>query len=167
MAEDFTDKYGQRMLLALRRIIRAVDSYSRKLYSEHDITGPQLICLLAIVNDGPITLSSLGKLYHLSPSTVNGIIDRLEVKGLVVRTRDITDRRKWYISPTKAGIKLIKTAPSPMQDKFTEAVSRLPELEQAAIALSLERIVELMEVGRIDAAPILATETTLPFEEKR
>ena len=40
---------------------------------------------------------------------------------------------------------------------LANALSDLPELEQATIALSLERIVALMEAPEVDAAPILAT----------
>ena len=153
--------YAMRILLALRRIIRAVDIYSHKLATEYKITGPQLICLYSIVNEGPLTQSALGKLYSLSGSTVTGILDRLESKGLIKRERSTTDRRKIIVKATDSGIELIDNAPSPLQDKLTEAINQLPELEQTAITLSLELIVELMEVGHLDAAPILAKESKL------
>ena len=153
--------YAMRILLALRRIIRAVDIYSRKLATEYKITGPQLICLYSIVNEGALTQSALGKRYSLSASTVTGILDRLESKGLVNRERSKTDRRKIIVKATDAGTELINNAPSPLQDKLTEAVNQLPELEQATITFSLERIVELMEVGHLEAAQMLAKESKL------
>jgi len=132
-----------RILRALRRIIQAVDIHSRKLASQYQITAPQLVTLLCVIEQGPITTSEIARQVHLSNSTVVGILDRLETKGLVFRERGTTDRQ------------LGETAPSPLQDVFAEALHKLPELEQTAIALSLERIVDLMEARGIDAAPML------------
>jgi len=150
-------RFDLRVVQALRRIIRAVDLHSRKLSAVHQITGPQLVCLLSIDEFAPITLSALARTVHLSPSTVLGIVDRLEVKGLVRRERDLKDRRLVQISLTGPGRDLIANAPSPLQDTLAHAMSELPADQQATIAQSLERIVELMEVRDLDAAPILET----------
>lgn len=150
-------RFDLRVVQALRRIIRAVDLHSRKLSARHQITGPQLVCLLSIGESAPITLSELARTIHLSPSTVLGIVDRLEVKGLARRERDLKDRRLVRISLTGPGRDLVANAPSPLQDTLAHAMSQLPAEQQATIARSLERIVELMEVRDIDAAPILET----------
>jgi len=44
---------------------------------------------------------------------------------------------------------------------LAESVESLPELERAAIALSLERIVDLMQIRQVEAAPILDTGISL------
>lgn len=149
------NRFDLHILRSLRRIIRAVDLYSGKLKSRHKITGPQLICLLAIVENGPLTATSLARLVHLSSSTVVGILDRLEKKELIRRTRDEKDRRQVNVAATESGVRLANHAPSPLQDGLARALSKLSELEQATIALSLRRIVDLMEVDDFDAAPIL------------
>ena len=151
------ESYELRILQALRRIIRAVDIHSHKLASLHKITGPQLGCLSAIKQDGPLTSSALAKKVYLSPSTVVGIVDRLEEKQLVTRTRDSKDRRLVHIAITPAGEQLIAAAPSLLQDTLAEALVRLPESEQVAITRSLEKLVDLMEARHIGAAPVLET----------
>ena len=135
-----------RILVALRRIMHFVDAYSKKLAVHYHITGPQLICLYSIVREGPMTLSDLGRRVSLSMSTVNGIIDRLDYKGLVVRERKDRDRRKVMITATEDGRKLTSQAPLPLQDRLAQAIAQLPEQEQVSIALSFERVVEMMEV---------------------
>jgi DNA-binding MarR family transcriptional regulator len=157
----FQTDYNTRILVSLRRIIRAIDQYSRKLRSVHDITGPQLICLLHIVNEKPHTISQISKSVSLSDSTVVGIIDRLENKGLVYRERNNNDRRQVKVIATEKGLDLTKRAPSPLQDRLSESMKNQTELEQAAIALSLEKIVEMMELRHIDASPILETDTII------
>ena len=59
------------------------------------------------------------------------------------------------VSLTEQGKALADSAPSPLQDTLAEAMSKLPEAELVTIAGSLERIVELMQMRHIDAAPIL------------
>lgn len=149
--------YDQRILRALRRITRCVEQYSRQLVADCQITAPQLICLMEIANHGPLIATVISRAVNLSPSTVVGIIDRLEDKGWVTRVRGIEDRRVIYVSATAAGKKLLEQAPSPLQKTLSNALKDLSELEQATIALSLERVVALMQAQGIDAAPILAS----------
>ncbi len=149
--------YDLRVLQSLRRIIRAVALHSRKLSMQHNITGPQLACLLAVSEHGPLTVSSLAREVHLSPSTIVGILDRLEQKVLVLRQRSSQDRRVINIAITTKGRKLANSAPSPLQDTLSKALQKLPEIEQASIVMSLEKIVALMEVEGLDAAPVLET----------
>ncbi len=151
----FFETYGLRILRALRRIIQAVDIHSRRLNTEHKVTAPQMLCLYSLAREGTMTLSDLAKQVNLGTSTVNGIVDRLEAKGWAKRNRSDADRRRVYVQLTEPGRELTRKAPSLLQDRFSEAFRRLPELEQAAIALSLERVVELMAAGHIDASPNL------------
>lgn len=152
-----SESYELRILQSLRRIIRAIDIQSHKLASIYKITGPQLWCLLAVKENGPLTTGHIAKKIYLSPSTVVGIIDRLEKKELVVRNRDNRDRRQVYVSITPKGEKLIVDTPSLMQDTLAKAIVQLPELEQVSIAMALEKLTELMEAQHIEAAPILQT----------
>ena len=165
--------YDLRILQSLRRIIRAVEIHSRKLAQSYRITGPQLGCLLAIRETGPVTTTRLAHQVYLSPSTVVGIVDRLEEKALVVRQRSRTDRRQVQIGITEKGEELAASAPSLLQNTLAEALKKLPESEQVSITLSLEKVVDLMEARQIEASPVLETgaighappEATIPFEE--
>lgn len=151
------ERYDLKILLSIRRIIRAVDLHSRKLRAECDLTAPQLICLGVLAEAGPLTVSAIADRVYLSPSTVVGILHRLELRGLVSRKRDDADRRVVNNLITGPGLELLRKAPPALQDGLHEALLRLPRLEQATIALSLARVVDLMEVGPLDASPILAT----------
>ena len=137
--------YDLRILRALRRITRSIALHSRQLAACSHITAPQLICLRAVISLGPLTATAISREIHASPSTVVGILDRLEDKGLVRRERSREDRRIVFVTATEAGIALAKDTPSPLQKKLADALKALPELEQATITLSLERIVDLME----------------------
>ena len=151
------ERHDLKILQSLRRIIRAVDIHSRKLILDYNITGPQLIALLAIAEKGPLTLATIAKEIHLSPSTLVGVVDRLVEKGYVIRERSTKDRRQVNISVTEEGASFAGDAPSPLQETLAEALNELSTGEQATISRSLEQIVELMEAKELDAAPILQT----------
>jgi DNA-binding MarR family transcriptional regulator len=151
-------RYDVEILLLLRRIIRAVDVYSRMLTSRYEITAPQLVCLLAVVESPPTTATKIAEQIHLSPSTVVGVLDRLEHRGLVARERDTADRRVVNVTPTKKGVKVAAKAPSPLQESLDSALRRLPEGEQETIARSLRRIVDLMEQSDVDPALVIHSE---------
>ncbi|MEO8817503.1 MAG: MarR family transcriptional regulator [Paralcaligenes sp.] len=137
--------YDLRILRALRRITRSIALHSRHLAACSHITAPQLVCLRAIIDNGPLTATAISREIHVSPSTVVGILDRLEDKKLICRERSREDRRIVFVSATETGVVLARDTPSPLQQKLADALNALPELEQLTITMSLERIVGLME----------------------
>ncbi len=70
------------------------------------------------------------------------------------------------VALTEKGKALVASAPSPLQDTLADAMNELPESEKVTIAESLDRIVEMMEVRHIDAAPILETGLINPVPEE-
>ncbi len=146
------------ILRSLRRIMRATDVQSRRLAAEHSITGPQVICLQTLADDGPMTATALAKLVHLSNSTVVGILDRLEQKDLIARQRSTTDRRQILVHATDTGRELLARVPSPLQQRLASGLGRLPVREQVELATAIERICELLEVPDDGAAPLLETQ---------
>ncbi len=148
---------GHRILHSIRRITRAVDLYSKKLVLEHGITAPQLLVLDEIVAKGAMMVRSVADEIHLSSSTLVGIIDRLEAKGLARRERATADRRKVMVVPTEAGRSLVARAPSALQGTLAEALKHLPMGEQTVIARSLEKVVDLMEIGKWEADTLLGS----------
>jgi DNA-binding MarR family transcriptional regulator len=114
-----------------------------------------------VVEEKQMSVAALARAVHLSPSTVVGILDRLEQKGLILRSRDTQDRRVVNTAPTPAGQELVAQAPSPLHQTLTKALEGLNELEQATIELSLERIVDLIDACEIDAAPMLETGSSI------
>lgn len=157
--------YELRILQSLRRIIRAIEIHSQQLNHVYQITGPQLGCLLAIKQNGAMTPTRLARTLYLSTSTVVGIVDRLEEKGLLARIRSTEDRRQVQICLTAAGDLLAESAPSPLQETLSDNLKNLPPLELVSITLALDKLVNLMEAGEISAAPILETGPLLPTSD--
>ncbi len=145
------------ILRSLRRIVRRVEAASVDLEASQGVTAPQLLCLRALVRAGHLTQIELSREVHLSASTLVGVIDRLEAKGLVTRRRDAEDRRRIHVEPTESGRRTERASPEPLQHQLERGLDALPESERDAIAKSLVRLVGLLEAEHIDAAPMLTS----------
>ncbi len=145
------------VMVALRRIIRAVDLHSRSLVRRYGLTGPQLLVLKQLLESSPLPVNELAMAVNLSQPTVTGILDRLERKRMISRRRCDLDRRKVLVSPTDAAARALAGAPPLLQEHFTDRFARLPDWQQTQILSSLQRVVALMEADDVEAGPVLAT----------
>ena len=141
------------MFMDLRRIMRAMDMHSRALAGSHGLTGPQMLCLREIASRGALTTGSLALAVALSPATLTGILDRLEVRGLVSRERRPEDKRRVLVSLTPIGRQMSQELPSPLQDRFSERMTELSADDQAAIRMALASVAKMTDAADIEPAP--------------
>jgi len=156
-----------RIVAAIRRIIRAVDLHSRRLDELYGLTGPQLAVLQQTARLSPVSTGALARAVHLSHPTVTGIVDRLQRRALVQRTRGGPDRRAVLVSVTESGRRLLTEVPSLLQDRFRQALTELQDWEQTLMLSCLQRIAAMMDSEAIDAAPLLAPGATLDGDDDR
>ena len=147
---------GDQVIIALRRVIRAIDLHSRTLVSTHGLTGPQALILKALQYEG-LTAGELANRVSLSQGTVTDILNRLEVRGLITRIRDTDDRRRVLVEMTTAGRDLLKQSPPLLQESFVERFNNLQQWEQTQLLAALQRIATMMDAEKIDAAPVLSS----------
>jgi DNA-binding MarR family transcriptional regulator len=131
--------YEKRIVQALRKLTQ-----SRQLLKLQDVTIPQVMCLDLLCEHGAMTLAVLASHLHISSSTMVGIVDRLEKKQFVTRTRDNVDRRSVFIDVTEEGRNFIISAPHLLHNKLHDSLQKLSEIERIQIANSLDRLILLM-----------------------
>ncbi len=145
------------VLVALRRIVQAIDQHSSRLGKEFGLTTPQLLVLQTVANTQEQPIRAISAEVNLSQATVTSIVDRLERRGLLERQRSGTDRRKVFLVITDAGKELLIKAPKPLQENFLHCFERLREWEQHQLVFVLKQVAEMMGARHIDAAPLLDT----------
>lgn len=148
------EKYEE-LLLALRKVIRATDLYSKQLNKDAGLTAPQLLILREISAQTGITASAVAQNITLSPATVSNIIDRLEHRQLIHRARSTTDKRRVVLSLTERGKTLLAKSPRPLQHHFIEKFCALEEWEQSLLLSSMQRVARMMDAEQLDAAAVL------------
>jgi len=154
-----------RVIGALRRITRAIDLHSRVLLQKYGLTAPQLAALQAVQRLQPIAVGALAKEIHLGQATVTGILDRLERRNLLIRSRADRDRRSVVVHLTDEGAKLAKEAPSLLHERFRRELAKLREWEQTMILTTLQRIASMMDAEQIQEAPVFVSGAGSAAEE--
>lgn len=143
------------VLIALRRVIRATDLHSKHLAKTVGLTSPQILLMQAIQNHSDATIGKLASEISLSQATVTTIIDRLEKRNFLIRERSQQDKRKVKLLLTDEGLATLASAPTPLQEQFSNKFSKLEDWEQTLIISSLQRIATMMDAEDIDASPFL------------
>ena len=139
------------IMQSLRRIFKAIQDYSSEVSDKFGITGPQLWALNTIFKDEGLPLGELSNKMYLGPSTITGLVDRLEKKGYVVRNRDNRDRRVVNILLTSKGRRLARKGPNPIQGKMIYGLTNLNRRELHSIYDSIQKLVEIMEAKNVKA----------------
>lgn len=145
------------VLVALRRIVQAIDQHSSRLGKEFGLTTPQLLVLQTVAATSERPIRAISAEVNLSQATVTSIVDRLERRGLLRRERSETDRRKVFLVITDAGKDLLQKAPKPLQENFLMRFERLRDWEQHQVVAVLKQVADMMGARHIDAAPLLDT----------
>ena len=145
------------LLVALRKIIQAIDQHSTQLKKKFGLTGPQLIILQTVVDNELISVTQLSKIVSLSQATTTNITKRLENQGYLERNTNNTDKRKINLMVTEKGKVILEKVPPLLQEKFVSKFSTLEDWEQQMIESAFNRVVSMMAAEEIDASPIMAT----------
>ena len=89
---------------ALYSTAHAMQKAYRPLLDALGLTYPQYLVMSALwAEDAPQTVNGIGRRLHLESSTLTPLLKRLELMGLVTRTRSSVDERQVEIALTDAG----------------------------------------------------------------
>jgi len=146
------------VLVTLRRIMRAIDIHSRRLEQRYGLTGPQMLLMKEIVRAGELSVGELARRANLGQATVTNIVDRLEGRGLVTRTRSSADKRRVLLRASTEGARRLRSSPHLLQEQFVARFRNAPDWEQTLMLSTLQRIAGMMDAADIDAAPVLSGE---------
>lgn len=136
----------ERMDRELSAIRRALRKPLEAEVAKGELTAPQMSVMRAVVQKPGINLKDLSKDVHLAHSTVSGIVDRLERRGMVQRRADVKDGRVSSVFPTDAvNSWLREQMPKLSHQPLAAALERATEQERAEMERALRRLRELLE----------------------
>lgn len=97
--------------------------------------------VLALVDGNPdVTARQLARGLALSPPNITVWLDRLESRGLVVRSRSAADARMQHIRTTAAGAKLVAQATARLLESERQALAALSLAERAMLVELLHKL---------------------------
>lgn len=143
------------VLVALRRIIRATDLHSKQILKQYGLTIPQVMVLRAIESLGDVTVKRLSEEVSLSQATVTTILNRLEDRDFIKRSRAFENKRVVNARLTEAGKAKLSETPPLLHDTFIQRFEQLESWDQLQMLATLQRAASMMDAERLDAAPLL------------
>jgi DNA-binding MarR family transcriptional regulator len=114
--------------------------------------GTDARCLQILGRTGSATAGQLGRALGLTTGAVTPLLDRLERAGLVVRRRDVEDRRRIYVELTAAGQRRAAGIWPVLNDPLRRLVDGYSGSELVLIRDFLRRVRDLV-VEEMDLEP--------------
>lgn len=140
-------------LIALRRVLRALDTNARAIARASGLTHAQMLVLHALSEAGQEMPRDIARRLGVSQATVSTLIDRMEARGLVRRARRAADRRMVWVILTDEGRRVLDAAPDPLHDMFIRRFEALPDWEQAMLMATTERLGHLFDAATMEPLP--------------
>lgn len=135
----------------LRRIVKAIQTYSQDVRSAYGLTGPQLWALKSLLREGDLTVGRLAAALAVHQSSISILLDRLEKRGLVRRTRSRPDRRLVQVQLTRRGATMAADAPEAAQGRLLHALDSMSAEQLRRTRRVVDQLVAAMEAGDVHA----------------
>jgi DNA-binding MarR family transcriptional regulator len=138
------------ILNAFRKILRALRVAAADNQTRFNVSPAQLYVLDELeAAKEPLSINELAARTMTDRSSVTGVVDRLVEKKYVTRKQALDDRRRFEVSLTSAGSRLVKAAPPAPTMQLIQALHGLSSAELKALAMTMQRLVE--EMGLVTA----------------
>jgi MarR family transcriptional regulator, organic hydroperoxide resistance regulator len=116
--------------LEFMRLLWAIDHglqrRSKRMAAALGVTGPQRLVVRIVGRFPAISAGQLAHILHLHPSTLTGILRRLERRGLLTRRKDPRDGRRAVLGLSAAGRRLDVEASGTIESLMKATLAPLP-----------------------------------------
>ena len=123
----------------------AVQARSKRMERLHGVTGPQRFVLRVVGRFPGVSAGDLARILELHPSTMTGILQRLEERELLTRTTDPDDGRRFLFRLTDDGIRFDAERRGTIEAAVRRALARLDDAEVKKAEKVLAVLVEELE----------------------
>src|SRR3990172_5730058 len=145
----------------LRRVFKVVHRYSKRAEKVGGMTGPQVWAMKVLAESAPIRVTDLARRMYLHPSTVVGILDRLEQRAQVTRTRSEEDHRVVTVTLTARGRKTVAKVPRIAQGLLLEGLKGLSDPDLSTVSEGLRMMVGILGVEEMPPPLLLSPEVNV------
>ena len=109
------------------------------------VTGPQRFVLRVVGLQPGISSGELAQYLHLHPSTLTGVLQRLDDAGLLKRTRDRADARRVLLKITGQGRRVLARKGASVEAVVRSVIGEASAKELASAVEVLGRITTALE----------------------
>ena len=140
-AAPWADAAQQGLISALVRASFATTAVLSRVAAEHDLSLTQLR-VLAILRDRRVRMSELADYLGLDKSTISGLVDRAEKRGLLQRAPNPADGRATDVFLTGEGRQLADLGEAKVAGSLSPMTGKLTKAEALRLTTLLEYVLE-------------------------
>jgi MarR family transcriptional regulator, organic hydroperoxide resistance regulator len=138
-------------LRLLWAIAHGLASISKRMRATVGVTGPQRLVIRLIGRYGKTAPGDLADVLHVHPSSLTGVLRRLEKAQLIKRTTDPTDGRRAILTLTPRGQALNDQALGTVESSVRRTLRGVPPAQVAIVRDVLATLAR--ELG-VDGSPV-------------
>lgn len=109
-----------------------------------DVNRTQLRALVFIKNNGEITMTDLCEKLNIEKGSLTTMVDDLNKKGYLTRTRDSRDRRKYILNLTSEGDNIAKDFLEKLGDKLENKFLELDKNDREKFMTSIKNLEDIL-----------------------
>jgi MarR family transcriptional regulator, organic hydroperoxide resistance regulator len=149
MAAKGKSKDGLGPVLEFMRLLWSVDhrlqSTSKRMEARLGVTGPQRLVVRIVGRFPNISAGEIADVLQIHPSTLTGILRRLEARGALARTADPDDGRRALLKLTRVGEEIDATKDGTVEAAVTRALATTTDDQLGATRAVLGAIAAELE----------------------
>jgi DNA-binding MarR family transcriptional regulator len=111
---------------ALWALDHSLQSASKRMEAQLGVTAPQRLVIRIVGRFPGISAGEVSEILHLHPSTLTGVLKRLEQRGLVARRADPGDARRALLDLTARGRDVDGLRAGTVESAVRRALRRMP-----------------------------------------
>lgn len=136
-------------------VVHRMERLSKQMSAKGGVTGPQRLVMRLIGLFPGMSAGELAATLHLHPSTLTGVIKRLETQGLLARTLDPADGRRVALRLTRRGARVTAARDGTVESAVAAAVSHCSAGQMHQTQSFLEQLARCLdrELDRGDRRP--------------
>ncbi|WP_406395620.1 MarR family winged helix-turn-helix transcriptional regulator [Streptomyces sp. NBC_00887] len=138
MATSRTDPLTLEVIELIGGVVARYHEEYDRAAATHTLTGAQAR-VLGLLSLQPMPMRRIAQKLKCEPSNITGIVDRLELRGLVERRPDPSDRRVKLAAPTEDGIRTARQLRDAL-DFAREPLAELSDAERSVLRDLLRRM---------------------------
>lgn len=117
-------------------VTHELESASKRMHAELGVTGPQRLVLRIVGHHGRMSPGDLAEVLHIHPSSLTGMLRRLERAELIRRESDPFDRRRALLELTRRGIRLNEQREGTIESAVAKTLAKMSK-NRVAVAKSV------------------------------
>lgn len=118
----------------------SLQSASKRMETTLGVTGPQRMVVRIVGRFPGMSAGRLAGILHIHPSSVTGILKRLDRKGLITRRPDPRDGRRAFLGLTEKGRKIDVRSEGTVEAAIVTALASLDRKTVQSVREALVRI---------------------------